>query len=150
MTDLAANRELLRLQIEELWGRGRTELVDHLYTDDVVDHMPLPGQARGLAGLRDTVAAFHAGLPDLKITVHAILAEADRAVDVWTLEATHSGPLMGIAPTGRTVRFSGIDMVRIRDGRISDIWHVEELLQFVEQLRGNGSDFGKPMEGRHG
>ncbi|MEQ8433752.1 MAG: ester cyclase [Oceanicaulis sp.] len=140
-----ANREILRLQIEDLWGKGRVELIDQLYTDDVTDHMPLPGQPPGVSGLRQVVEQFHAALPDLQITVHGVLAEEDRALDFWTLEATHTGEVMGLAPTGNRIRFSGIDMVRIRDGRISDIWHVEELLQMIVQMGGDPVAFGRPL-----
>ncbi len=127
-------RELIRLQIEELWGRARVELVDTLYHPDVVDHMPLPGQKPGVGGLKDVVLAFHAAIPDLKITVHALLEDGDRASDVWTLEGTHAGPIMGVAATGRRLRFSGADTIAARDGRITDIWHVEELLQMLTQM----------------
>ena len=141
----AENREILRLQIEELWGKGRTELVDTLYTSDAIDHMPLPGQPSGVSGLRGVVESFHEALPDLQIKVHGILAEEDRAVDFWTLTGTHQGEVMGLKPTGNSVAFSGIDMVRIRDGRISDIWHVEELLQMLMQMGADPVSFGRPQ-----
>ncbi len=140
-----ANREILRKQIEDLWGNGRIDLIPDLYTDDVVDHMPVPGQAPGVAGLADVVKTFHAAIPDLKIEVHGIIAEDDRALDFWTLTGTHKGEVMGLEPTGNALKFSGIDMVRIRDGRISDIWHVEEMLQVFVQMGADPVSFGKAM-----
>ena len=128
-------RALLRAQIERLWGAGHLELVDANYAAGVVDRMPVPGQPGGRAALRDVVRAFRAGLPDLAMTLHGTLACGDMGVDFWTLTGTHTGPLFGVVPTGRAVRFSGVDMVRVGDdGRISELWHVEEMLQFWEQL----------------
>lgn len=141
------NKELLRLQIEELWGQGRLELIDELYTDDVVDHMPLPGQSAGKEALRQVVADFHRAIPGLEITVHGIICEGATAVDFWTLKGAHTGEAMGIKPSGAAVEFSGIDMVRIRDGKISDIWHVEELLKMLDQMQGGVTAFGRPVRG---
>jgi len=144
------NKEILRLQIEELWGKGRLELIDDLYTEDVVDHMPLPGQVGGKDALRQVVADFHRAIPDLKITVHGVICEGDRAVDFWTLRGRHTGRAMGMEPTGAQLEFSGIDMVRIRDGKISDIWHVEDLLKMLDQMQGDVTAFGRPQAGRPG
>ncbi len=69
-------------------------------------------------------------------------------VDFWTLSGTHTGPLFGIAPTGKRVSFSGVDMVRVgEDGRIAELWHVEEMLQFWQQLGLGEATFGQPTGG---
>jgi predicted ester cyclase len=143
MSDTETSRELIRLQIEELWGRKRTELVHEIYHPDVVDHMPLPDQPQGLDALAEVVERFHAAMPDLHIEVHGIVAEGERASDFWTLTGTHSGTeLMGVRATGNAIRFSGLDWIRARDGRITDIWHAEELALMEDQVRGTRHDLG--------
>jgi predicted ester cyclase len=133
-------------QIERIWGAGEVELVDQLYAPGVVDHMPLPDQPAGREALKQVVRDFRAALPDLSMTLHGVLAKDGVAVDWWTLEGTHLGPLMGRPPTGRRVRFSGIDMVRTGpDGRITDLWHVEELLALDAQTGGAGAELGAPL-----
>ncbi len=135
MTRAAATvRDLLTAQIARVWGRGEIGLVDTLYAEDVVDRMPAPGQPGGRAALQDVVRAFRTALPDLRMELHAVLASGDRGADLWTLTGTHAAPLFGVPATGRRVSFSGIDMVRVADGRIGELWHVEEMLQFGEQL----------------
>ena len=41
---------------------------------------------------------------------------------------------MGIPPSGRTVTISGIDIHRLRDGKMAEHWHVIEELQMLQQL----------------
>jgi predicted ester cyclase len=130
------SRELIRLQIEELWGKARLELVEEIYDPGVVDHMPLPGQPPGLKALAQVVEDFHRAIPDLSIAVHLILAEGPHATDIWTLTGTHKGAVMGIEGKGRVLRFCGMDTIRQRDGRITDIWHVEELFRMRAQMTG--------------
>lgn len=146
MTGSAIIHRLLRDQIERLWGQGEVDLVDANYAHDVVDHMPVPGQPGGLAGLKDVVRAFRAGLPDMRLRLHATLAAGDMGVDVWTLNGTHTGTLFGRPATERSVSFSGIDMVQVRDGRITALWHVEEMLHFEQQLGIVQESFGTPLK----
>jgi len=127
-------RELVRRQIEELWGRSNPDLIPEMYAEDVVDHNPLPGQTPGHEGLREAIRVFSTAFPDLEMTLHGVLADGDHAVDFWTFRATHLGPFAGLAPTGRRVEFHGIDVVKVRDGRIAEIWHVEDMARMLDQL----------------
>jgi len=146
MTDPRAPiRRLLRAQVEDIWGAGRTELVARNYAPDVVDHMPAPGQPSGRVALAEVVTAFRAGLRDLRMELHATLVAGDIGVDVWTLTVTHTGPLLGHEATGKPVAIAGIDMVRVVDGRIRELWHVEEMGLLMQQIGAESFAFGTPM-----
>jgi predicted ester cyclase len=41
---------------------------------------------------------------------------------------------MGIAPTGKQVRASGISIVHIRDGRIVEMWTNVDFLGLMQQM----------------
>ncbi len=47
---------------------------------------------------------------------------------------THHGTLMGLPPAGRHVTVDGINVTRVLDGRISEMWHIEDLLGLMRQL----------------
>ena len=127
-------RVLMRRNILELWAGGREELIAEFFVEDCVDHMPVPGQAAGHAGLRQVLRAFHHAFPDQTMELHGVLADGDFGVDFWTFSGTHTGDLPGIPATGRPVRFSGIDVARIAAGRITEIWHVEDMAALWRQL----------------
>ena len=137
--------DLLRAQINDIWGKGDVDLVDRNYADTVVDHMPIPGQRSGRAAMKDVVRLFRKTMPDLKMKLHGTLAAGDMGVDFWTLTGTHSEEFMGIKPKGTSIRISGIDMVRIAEDRITELWHVEEMLQFWQQVGLSTAPFGQPM-----
>lgn len=136
---------LLEDQILRLWGKGDLSVVDRNYAATIVDHMPIPGQQTGRAAMRKVVTDFRTALPDMVLNLHGTIACGALGVDFWTLEGTHSGPLFGTPPSGRRVRFSGIDMVQVADNRIAEIWHVEEMLQFAGQIGGGEASFGAPV-----
>jgi predicted ester cyclase len=67
-------------------------------------------------------------------TLHQVIGEGDTVVAYWTNTGTHQGEFMGIRPSGRTLTISGVDIHRLRDGRMAEHWHVVEELQMLQQL----------------
>lgn len=124
---LTAHREIMRRNILELFAPGDASLIPELYAPDVVDHNPVPGQRGGHAGLRDVLEVFHRAFPDQEMELLSTLADGDLAMDHWIFRGTHTGALAGVPATGRRVEFRGFDLARIRDGRIAEIWHVEDM-----------------------
>jgi predicted ester cyclase len=125
---------LARRFYEEVVNQKKLGTMDELCAPDLVDHNALPGQRPGRDGLKDSFGQFLAGFPDLRATVHQLVAEGDILVSRFTMEGTHTGELMGAAPTGRRVTFRGIDMVRIRENRAVEVWHEGNDVEILMQL----------------
>ena len=68
---------------------------------------------------------FCTAFPDAQITIEACVSEGDAVVSRWTLAGTHRAAFQGIAATGRSVRFNGLEFNRVVDGRF-----VEHVSQF--------------------
>lgn len=141
---MSDTRRLLTDQIERLWNGGELDLVRRNYRPDCVDHMPVPDQAAGLDGMEQVVREFRAAIPDLRMHLHGTIVNGELGCDWWTLTGTNTGPLFGRPPTGICVEMSGIDMVRVKDGQVAELWHIEEMLQFEAQLGLTGEAFGAP------
>ncbi len=141
---MAEIKILLEDQIKILWGQGRLDIVDKNYAEKVIDHMPVPEQAIGRTALKDIVTEFRTAIPDLVFHLHGVLVCGDVGVDFWTMTGTHTGSFLGKSPTGKPVSFSGIDMVEVHKGQITDLWHVEEMLQFYGQIGQQAPQFGAP------
>ena len=41
----------------------------------------------------------------------------------------------GMQPTGKSVAFSTIDVLGIEDGKLKDLWHIEQQHQMFQQLQ---------------
>jgi predicted ester cyclase len=50
------------------------------------------------------------------------------------MRGTHSSEFMGVPPMGRRVTMSGIDIVRVAGGKITEFWYGEHLLELMQQL----------------
>jgi predicted ester cyclase len=55
---------------------------------------------------------FLSAFPDVRLTILEVVSSADKTVTRWSAEGTHKGPLMGMPPTQRPVRISGIIITR--------------------------------------
>jgi predicted ester cyclase len=103
------------------------------YDPDVVLH----GYPAGLQG-RDGVRAFHEALweafPDARLTVEDLVVETDRAALRYRLQGTHSGPYLGVAPTGLSFDVEGLTLLRLANGRVVEEWHSPTELAILRQL----------------
>ena len=62
------------------------------------------------------------------------IAEGDKVVTRLTLCGTHTGNFRGIPPTGRQVRVSGINILRIVEGKIVEAWAISDNQGLMQQL----------------
>lgn len=136
-SQLAANKEIGRRVLEEIWGQGRVELIDELYAPDYVDHVaagPEPAEVRGPQALVEAVRQFRTGFPDLTYGVDLVLAEDDLVFARFHATGHHLGPFLGLEPTGREIGYTGMDLNRVRDGRIVESWVQYDALGLMQQL----------------
>lgn len=127
------NKAILQ-RADDCFARGDLTQLESLLAPDIVDHNPLPGQRPGREGFLDATRMFNAAFLDMRITPEVALAEGDLATVRWTAHATHSGELMGIPATGKPITITGTDTVRVRDGKIVEWWHNEDILGMMEQI----------------
>lgn len=80
------------------------------------------------------LAAFTEGFPDSRITIDASVSAGDTVATRWSLTGTHQGPFQGIAPTGRAVRFSGVEYNRVVDGRFAEHWSMFDNVALLRQI----------------
>ena len=66
--------------------------------------------------------------------VRGIVAEHDDVLMHWHVTVTHTGPLLGIAPTGRPLSIDGIDHFVIRQGKIVSGFVVFGQMQYARQI----------------
>jgi steroid delta-isomerase-like uncharacterized protein len=113
-----------------------------LFADDYVNHQmsaAAPAPPPGISAKQGTVAFFAArlkGVPDLSVAIEASLANADMAAASFVYTGTHKGAYLGVAPTGKSLRFTSCDIFRIRDGKIAEHWGMGDIAGILAQLKG--------------
>jgi steroid delta-isomerase-like uncharacterized protein len=113
-----------------------------LLADDYRNHQTSaaapPGPPSGKTPKQATVeffAARLAALPDLSVTIEVVVPTTDYMAASFVYTGTHRGPYFGIAPTGRTLRFTSCDIFAIRDGKLAEHWGMGDIAGVLAQLR---------------
>jgi steroid delta-isomerase-like uncharacterized protein len=127
------NKDLARRYYEAVLNEGDVGALDDLAVADYEEHDPLPGQGTGRAGLEDRVRMLRSAFAP-HFTIEDVIAEGDRVVVRWTNDGTNVGEFMGMPATGRTFSIAGVDIHRIRDGKLAEHWHVVDQLAMLQQL----------------
>ncbi len=128
------NKAIVRRWFEEVLNEKRLDRADDQVAQDYVDHGALPGQAPGLEGARRKWAMYAAAFPDLRTWSEDMVAEGDEVAVRWMAEGTQQGELLGIPPTGKRARFSGMSIFRLAEGKIAAQWEEWDKLDLMRQL----------------
>lgn len=121
-------KALYRRFVDEAVVGGDLAVLDELFAPDAV----LPAQG-DLAGLRAQLAAQHAGL-DISVRYDHQFTDDDWVITHMTLTIAMIGKFMGQAPTDRVATVPEIEVVRLRDGRIVEMWSVIDVAGGMHQL----------------
>jgi steroid delta-isomerase-like uncharacterized protein len=131
------NQALARRFREELFNTGNLSIADEICSPQAVHHVndPLtPDFGPGPEGLKQIVSLYRTAFPDARCTVEDLIAEEGKVLARWTARGTHQGNLGDIAPTGRQVTVTGMDVFSIAEGKIQESWINWDTAGMLRQL----------------
>jgi steroid delta-isomerase-like uncharacterized protein len=127
------NKAVIRRYYEDVLNAGDIDALEELAVAQYDERDPLPGQATGREGLRQRVEMLRSAFRP-HFTIEDIIAEQDKVVVRWTNRGTQVGEFMGMPATGKSFTIAGIDIHRLRDGKMAEHWHVVDQLAQLQQL----------------
>ena len=122
---------------ESVWTKGDFSVLDELIAPDATDHSMIGGKAKtekGSGSFRQIVSMFRHAMPDIKLHIDDAIFTGDKVVHRWTLNGTDTGGVMGMPPSNKKLTFTGITIVRMRDGKILERWAEVDQLGLLQQL----------------
>lgn len=128
-------------QFAETLSTHDIKAFEALFAEDYVNHQISAAAPSPPAGVRpkDATVAFFAnrlkGMPDLVVSVEAMVSNADMVAASFNYKGTHRGVYFGIAPTGKTLQFTSCDIFRVADGKIAEHWGMGDLAGLMAQLK---------------
>ena len=129
-----SNLAVARRVFDDLFSKGNFDAADEIYAADHTSHDAQAPGVNGAAAMKHYIGMYRAAFPDLHLTVDDAIAEGDRVVIRWTARGTHQGELMGVPPTGKQTVVTGINIFRVKDGRIQEEWVNWDTLGLLQQL----------------
>ena len=127
------HKMIIQRWIEEAWNNGNLAVADEVYSADYFLHDPAR-PIHGTEALKQFVATFQIGYPDIHATIEDMIAEGDKLVWRYTVRGTHKGEFMGIAPTGKSITLTGILISRFAGDKVVEDWNNYDALGMLQQL----------------
>jgi predicted ester cyclase len=137
------NKAIVGRWFAEFWGaNGNPDIVDELAAPDMLLQYSLHAPRRGRDDIKQFISGFRTAFPDLNFWGTAdLIAEGDYVVGRWEGGGTHTGPkfsdfLAGSLPaaTGRKMRFTGVTVLRLENGKIAEEIGLDDGVTALEQL----------------
>ena len=88
----------------------------------------------GRVAWRQQLIELLAGWTDLRIHVTNLLTDGDSYTSEWIRTGVHTGDMPEAPATGRTFRITGVDVGRLRDGKILEVTEYWSLADFLRQV----------------
>jgi predicted SnoaL-like aldol condensation-catalyzing enzyme len=128
--DLEANKALAHRFHEDIFDRMDLAVADEILAPDFAWHSPPQTTFLvGPAAVKQQATDLRAFAPDLVLTDDDVIAEGDRVVIRWTLTGTAQTEAGGVP-----IIYTGIDIFRIEDGKLAELWQNTDDLGLEAQL----------------
>jgi steroid delta-isomerase-like uncharacterized protein len=127
------NRATARRFFEDGWNRRDFAVFNEVLAPNWV-YYGYSAATAGAGGLREQLGPLFTAFPDYHVTIEDVIAEGDKVVVRYTARGTHSGVFLGMAPTGKTIVYQGVDILRFVDGQIVERWNCHDRLSWLQQV----------------
>jgi predicted ester cyclase len=118
----------------DFWDTGDEAYLPQAIAGDFTDHTLPPGRPQGPDGPAAASRQFRAAAPDVKVTVEKMIVAGDYVTVHMQFTGHFTGRFGKVQGMGQAIAFTATDLVRIRNGRITDNWHIEDNLTLLLQL----------------
>jgi predicted ester cyclase len=127
------SKAILREHFEQIWNNKDASGIERFIAPNYrgFDGAEL---ISGIEGYKQHFVTITTAFPDLRITIEVILEGDGRAAARWFVEATHTGPLGEIPPTGKRVRMTGIAIIRTSNRQIVEEHANSDALGLLKQI----------------
>jgi predicted ester cyclase len=128
---------ILNRWFEEVWNQGRESAIDELTEPDAGTHGLVDAEGKAIAGreaFKALFRSFHAAFSEIHVKVEEVVEQGDLSVARCVVTGKHTGGALGMTPKGNRVEFTGMCMIRERDGRIAEAWNNFDFATMYRQM----------------
>jgi predicted ester cyclase len=120
----------------DLWNRWDDASVGDLLSPDFVFRGSLGHDVQGRDGWRRYRDLIRQGSSDFHNEIIDLVVAEDRAAVRLEYSGTHTGPLLGVKPTGRRFSYSGAAFFAASGALLTEAWVLGDLQSLSAQLSG--------------
>ena len=125
------NKILARRFYDEILNGRSLAVADEILSPDYIDHI---ASAPGLGNFKTYLAMITRVFPDIKVKIEELLADGDKVAVRLTIHGTQLGSFRGFPPNSAQATWTGMDILHISNGLITERWSERDFLNMLVQL----------------
>ena len=126
------NKAVVRRVFDDLFSKGRYELVNQIYAKDCAVHFD--NRNTRLEQAVEEGKGWRSAAPDLFMAVERMDAERDLVTVDWTAKGTNTGKGNGVPATGKHILIHGKSRFRVVNGKVAEVWNSYDRNDLFKQL----------------
>ncbi|MFN7117681.1 MAG: ester cyclase [Saprospiraceae bacterium] len=116
-TDLQ-NKQVVKHYIETIVNTGNIDKIADFIAPDYEEVYNNQRYQLGIDGAKEHIIGVRKTYPDLHLSIEQQIAEGEWVATCYTMRGTHAGEWMNIQPTGKRIEVTGVNIDRVKDGKI--------------------------------
>ena len=119
---------------QELWKDRDPSALSRCHAENGTLHSPIFRTVQGRPDILSSYRSLYTTFPDWQYTGQSLLIDGNRAVEQFTVRATHVGDFMGLPGSGRKFDIHGVCLFEMQDGLIAVERRVYDFTGLLIQL----------------
>jgi len=112
------NKKIISRYIDEVENTGDVSRIHEFIDEKYVEVYEGERYEIGIKGAIDHILGVRKVFPDLKLTIENQISEGEWVVSVYSVTGTFRDEWFNMKPTGKPITFTGVNVDRIKDGKI--------------------------------
>lgn len=112
------NKTIIRRFLEEIENTGDVSNIREFISEDYVEVYEGERYKIGINGAIDHILGVRRVYPDLKLTIENQISEGDWVATIYSVTGIFTNEWLGMKPTGKPITFTGVNVDRIKEGKI--------------------------------
>lgn len=119
--------------------KGDWATIDKYIDANAVDHAGTTGELKGLEAIKKDMMVVKAAYPNMKFEVLGTAMDGDLFYSWARVIGTQSGPFMGMPATNKSDTMTSVDVIRIKDGKMTEHWAFMDMAQAMKNMPATGT-----------
>jgi len=128
------NLVIIKSYHEQIWDNKVVEAIDEFFHVDATIHSPI-NTTKGLKDIKATMSTWLKAFPDLKVHWDDYIYDETKVVARWHAEGTQTGSFQALPPSSQKVKYTGITIYELSEGKIINYWASVDMLTILYQLQ---------------
>lgn len=112
------HKEKVKYFYEHITTKHIVEKVSDYVSDDCAIRLGDKTIPVGVSGMQQHMIDVRKTYPDLKMIITRQYCDGDYIISEFIMEGTHEGEWLGMKPSGKKLRITGVDIDKVIDGKI--------------------------------